>query len=104
MNGTKCEFWLVCKNARICNEVFLAQMLMEASEISLYIICLSETRAVDGEYILEGGHCLFCGRGDSVYVVAAILRHKRWVRSIIECKQVSDPINGRECIKEKRAT
>ena len=87
-----CEFWMVCKNARICNEVFLAQLLWEASEIRWDIICLSETRAVDGDYTLQGGHRLFCGRGDSVYAGAAILIHKRWVHSVIECKQVSDRI------------
>ena len=92
MNGTRCEFWLVCKNARICNEVFLAQMLMEASEIRWGVICLSETRAADGEYIVEGGHCLFCGRGESYYAGAAILIHKRWVHSITACVQVSDRI------------
>ena len=81
---------MVCKNARICNEVFLAQMLMEASEIRWDVICLSETRAADGEYILEGGHSLFCGRGNSLYAGAAILIHKRWVHSIVECTQVSD--------------
>ena len=59
-----CDFWMVCKNARICNEGFLAQLFMEASEIRWDIICLSETRDVDGEYILVGGHNLFCGRGD----------------------------------------
>ena len=56
---------------------------MEATDISWDVICLSETRAADGEFLLEGGHILFCGRGDSIYAGAAILIHKRWVQSCI---------------------
>ena len=50
---------------------FLAQMLAECAEVQWDVICFSETRAPDNDVILEGGHRLFSGRGDSQYAGAA---------------------------------
>ena len=86
------DFWLYCKNARITSDVHIAQLLAEVAEIQWDIICFSETRAADGEYTLNGGHGLFCGRGDSIYAGVAILVNTKWVPYIICSERVSDRI------------
>lgn len=65
-------------------------MLAECADAQWDIICFSETRAVDNDVILEGGHPLFSGRGDSLYAGAAILIHEKWESSIVHIKRVSD--------------
>ena len=75
---------MLCKNARIHSDIYVAQLLAEVSEIQWDIVCLSETRAPDGDYTVCGGHRLFCGRDDFIYAGAAILVNVRWVPYIIK--------------------
>ena len=55
-------------------------------------MCLSETRAADGNYTLGDGHRLFCGRDEFVYAGVAILVHRRWASSITKFQKVSDRV------------
>lgn len=60
------------------------------SKIQWDVVCLSETRIVDGNYTIRGGHRLFCGRDEFVYARVAILVHTRWALSIIQFHKISD--------------
>ena len=60
------------------------------SEIQWDVVCLFETRAADGNYIVRGGHRLFCGSDEFIYAGVAILVHSRWASSIIQFHKISD--------------
>ena len=86
------SFWFVTKNARIHTDIFLAQLLAEVNEIQWDVVCLSETRAEDGNYTLDDGHRLFCGRNEFKYAGVSILVHARWTGSIVRFCKVSDRV------------
>ena len=67
-------------------------MLAEANEIQWDVICLSETRVEDGNYTLDGGHRLFCGRNGFKYARVSILVHVRWAENILRFCKISDRV------------
>ena len=56
------------------------------------VVCLSETWAEDGNYILVGGHFLFCYRDEFKYSGVAILVNARWTPFIIDFSKISDTL------------
>ena len=85
-------FWFICKNARICSDVFLTELLDEVSEIQWDVVCLSETWGVDGNYTLTDGHRLFCCRDEFRFSGVAIFLNARWVPYIIQFVKISDRV------------
>ena len=72
--------------------MFIAQLLVEMSNIQWDNICLSETKTIDGNYTLGNGHRLFSGRDEFKYARVVILVHIRWTSSIIHFQKVSNRI------------
>ena len=66
--------------------------MAETSDLSWDLVCLSETRAADADFLLEGGHRLFCSRGSFTHSGVAVLIHARWADKVIHCCAVSDRI------------
>ena len=83
---------ILCKNARIHGDVRVAQVLQEAAELTWDFICFSETRAAEGDLLLDGGHRLFCSNGRSNFSGVAVLVHARWSGQIISYRAVSDRV------------
>ena len=51
---------------------------------------MSKTTTVNGNYTLDAGHCLFCGRDEFKCSGAAILIHARWTASTVRFCKVFD--------------
>ena len=83
---------MFAKNAPINSDVRLALLLAELSSLSWDFLCISETRAADADFLLDGGHRMVCSRGEFNYSGAAILIHAKRVDQVIIYKAVSDRI------------
>ena len=78
-------------------------MLAEVNEIQWDVVCLSETRAADGNYTLENGHRLFCARNEFIHAGVSILVNARWKHSILQFGKVSDRVAYVDlCINNKQ--
>ena len=77
-------------------------MLAKTVDIQWDIVCFSETRAADGDVVLEGGHRLLSSLGQERHAGVAIFLHARWAANIIKYEAVSGRIMYADCCLQGR--
>ena len=70
---------VLTKNARINSNERLVQALAELENVEWDIVLFSETRAMTGRIILDGGHALFTSITDNAFAGVGILLHAKHV-------------------------
>lgn len=68
-------------------------ILSELADTSWDVVAFSETKAIDADALLEGGHRLVCSRGETSHIGVALLIHSRLVHGIVHVESIS----GRVC-------
>ena len=74
--------WVLCKNACLNGDIRLAGLLAESADVQWDIMCFSETRVVDSDVMLDGGHRLICNRGNLPFAGVAVMVHVRLVENM----------------------
>ena len=82
---------MFCKNARIHNDIRLANLLAELAHISWDVVCFSESQAAAGDHLLSGGHRLITHKG-STYGGVAVLIHSQYGQYVVSHHSFGDRV------------